>query len=87
MSSTNTGVEGELSTVNIKYHDGQNVKYAGIINSVKKKYTKNNKIMAFVSIEDLYGTAEVIVFENAYIKAGKSLIEGNIVIVDRKIKY
>ena len=88
MSSTNTGgVEGELGQVSIKYHDGQNVKYAGIINSVKKKYTKNNKIMAFVSIEDLYGTAEVIVFENAYIKAGKSLIEGNIVIVDRKIKY
>ena len=88
MSSTNTGgVEGELGQVSIKYHDGQNVKYAGIINSVKKKYTKNNKIMAFVTIEDLYGTAEVIVFENAYIKAGKSLIEGNIVIVDRKIKY
>ena len=87
ISSNNTGVEGELGPVNIKYHDGQNVKYAGIINSVKKKYTKNNKIMAFVSIEDLYGTAEVIVFENAYIKAGKSLIEGNIVIVDRKIKY
>ena len=88
MSSTNTGgVEGELGQVSIKYHDGQNVKYAGIINSVKKKYTKNNKIMAFVSIEDLYGTAEVIVFENAYIKAGKSLIEGNIVLVDRKIKY
>ena len=88
MSSTNTGgVDGELGQVSIKYHDGQNVKYAGIINSVKKKYTKNNKIMAFVSIEDLYGTAEVIVFENAYIKAGKSLIEGNIVIVDRKIKY
>ena len=39
-----------------KYHDGQNVKYAGIITSIKKKYTKNNKIMAFVTIEDLYGT-------------------------------
>ena len=70
-----------------KYHDGQNVKYAGIITSIKKKYTKNNKIMAFVTIEDLYGTAEVIVFENAYIKAGKSLIEENIVMVERKIKY
>ena len=80
MSSTNTGgVEGELGQVSIKYHDGQNVKYAGIINSVKKKYTKNNKIMAFVSIEDLYGTAEVIVFENAYIKAGKSLIHWKLV--------
>ena len=70
-----------------KYYDGQNVKYAGIITSIKKKYTKNNKIMAFVTIEDLYGSAEVIVFENAYIKAAKSLVEENIVMVDRKIKY
>jgi len=46
-----------------KYKDGQNVKYAGIITSIKKKYTKNNKIMAFVTIEDLYGMAEIIVFE------------------------
>lgn len=68
-----------------KYKDGQNVKYAGIITSIKKKYTKNNKIMAFVTIEDLYGTAEVIVFENAYIKAGKSLVEENIVLVDGRL--
>ena len=33
-----------------KYKDGQTVKYAGIITSIKKKYTKNNKIMAFVTI-------------------------------------
>ena len=33
--------------------DGQFVKYAGIITSVKKKYTKNNTIMAFVTVEDL----------------------------------
>lgn len=69
----------------IKYTDGQNVKYAGIITSIKKKYTKNNKIMAFVTIEDLYGIAEIIVFENAYLKAGKSLIEENIVIVDGRL--
>ena len=36
------------------YKDGQTVKFAGIINSIKKKYTKNNKLMAFVTIEDLY---------------------------------
>lgn len=68
-----------------KYKDGQNVKYAGIITSIKKKYTKNNKIMAFVTIEDLYGMAEIIVFENAYIKSGKSLVEENIVIVDGRL--
>ena len=68
-----------------KYKDGQNIKYAGIITSVKKKYTKNNKIMAFVTVEDLYGTAEIIVFENAYLKSGKSLVEENIVIVDGRL--
>lgn len=68
-----------------KYKDGQMVKYAGIIINIKKKYTKNNKIMAFVTIEDLYGTAEIIVFENAYIKAGSSLIEENIVSVEGRL--
>ena len=79
--------ESKLINANtkLKYQDGQNVKYAGIISSIKKKYTKNNKIMAFVTIEDLYGTAEIIVFENAYLKAGKSLVEENIVIVDGRL--
>ena len=70
---------------NNKFVDGQRVKYAGIITSIKKKYTKNNKIMAFVAIEDLYGTAEIICFENAYINAGKSLVEDNIVLVDGRL--
>ena len=70
---------------NNKFVDGQRVKYAGIITSIKKKYTKNNKIMAFVTIEDLYGTAEIICFENAYINAGKSLVEDNIVLVDGRL--
>ncbi len=69
----------------LKYKDGQNIKYAGIISSIKKKYTKNNKIMAFVTIEDLYGTAEILVFESAYLKAGKSLVEENIVIVEGRL--
>ena len=41
--------------------------------------------MAFITIEDLYGTAEVIAFENAVINAGKSLIEENIVIVNGRL--
>ncbi len=68
-----------------KYQDGQMVKYAGIIQSIKKKYTKNNRIMAFVTIEDLYGMADIIVFENAYMNAGKSLVEENIVMVEGRL--
>ena len=86
VSLTNDEVpQGPNVVEKLKYKDGQNVKYAGIITSIKKKYTKNNKIMAFVTIEDLYGIAEVIVFENAYMKAGKSLVEENIVMVDGRL--
>lgn len=68
-----------------RFVDGQKVKCAGIITSIKKKYTKNNKIMAFITIEDLYGVIEVIAFENAVINSGRSLIEENIVIVDGRL--
>ena len=68
-----------------KFKDGQEVKFAGIITSIKKKFTKNNKIMAFVSIEDLYGTMETIVFENAYLSSKESLIEENVVLVKGRL--
>ena len=68
-----------------KYKDGQFVKYAGIISSIKKKYTKSNKLMAFITIEDLYGTAEIIVFENAYQKAANLLMVDNVVLVDGRL--
>lgn len=68
-----------------EYKDGEIVKYAGIITSIKKKYTKNNKIMAFVTVEDLYGAAEAVVFENCYMGANDKLMEENIVLVTGRL--
>ena len=68
-----------------EYKDGQNITYAGIITSVKKKYTKKNTLMAFVTVEDLYGTCEIIVFDACYQKASNILIEDNIVIIDGRL--
>ena len=65
--------------------DGQNVTYIGIINSVKKKYTKNNTIMAFAEIEDLYGATEIIVFDSCYQRSNGILIEDNIVKVEGRL--
>jgi len=48
------------------FRDGQIVKYAGTITSIKKKYTKRNTIMAFITVEDLYGNAEIVVFDSIY---------------------
>lgn len=77
--------EGEFIARKNEYKDGQFVKYAGIITSVKKKYTKNNTIMAFVTVEDLYGTVEIIVFENCYQEASKYLVEESIVMVEGRL--
>ncbi len=46
--------------------DNQDVTAGGIITEVKLKYTKNNQVMAFVTLEDLTGSLEVIVFPKAY---------------------
>ena len=73
------------SSKNIQFKDGQEVKYAGIITKMKKKFTKTNKIMAFITIEDLYGTAEVLTFENTYMKCQSSLVEENIVLVKGRL--
>ena len=68
-----------------RYRDGQVVRIVGIIESVKKKYTKTNKIMAFTTIEDLYGQCEIIVFENCYQSAVNILMEGSIVLVEGRL--
>lgn len=67
------------------FQDGQNIKIAGIISSVKKKYTKTNKLMAFVTIEDLYGSFEVIIFENCYQSCSNILVEDSIVLVEGRL--
>ena len=65
--------------------DGQMVKYAGIITKIKKKYTKNNKLMAFLTVEDLYGSTEIILFESAYQNCSNVLMEDNIVLVNGRL--
>lgn len=52
----------------IKLADGAHVMIGGMITDKTVKFTKNNKTMAFLTIEDLYGTTEVIVFPRDYEK-------------------
>ncbi len=75
----------EQNQTRLGLKDGQSVTYAGIISSVKKKYTKNNKLMAFITVEDLYGQAEIIVFDNCYQACSNILVNDNIIIVDGKL--
>ena len=41
--------------------------------------------MAFVTIEDLYGSAEIIIFEPTYLKCQDLLVEENIVMIDGRL--
>lgn len=58
--SLDFAVNEETGTASIK--DGERVVIGGIISDVVIKFTKNNQRMAFVTLEDMTGTVEVIVF-------------------------
>jgi DNA polymerase III alpha subunit len=54
-------------------------------NSKKKKVTKNNSMMAFGVIEDIFGTAELLVFPKVYEKYAGLLMPENIVVITGRL--
>ena len=72
--------EEDFSNPN-KITDGTEVIVGGIVTAVKKHYTKSNQQMAFVTIEDLYGTIDIIVFPAIYTSVSAFLTENNIILV------
>ncbi len=65
--------------------DGAYVVVGGIISGKKVKTTKNNNLMAFVTLEDLYGSMEIIVFPAVFNKYADMLNDENIVLIKGKI--
>ena len=65
--------------------DGMVVTVGGIITGKKTKTTKSNNLMAFVTLEDLYGIMEIIVFPTILAKYGELLADENIVLVRGRI--
>ena len=58
------GVQGS----ELKVEDNQQVIVGGMISDKTVKFTKTNKAMAFISLEDLTGTIEVVIFPKHYEK-------------------
>ena len=52
----------------VKIKDNQHVIVGGMIAEKKVTFTRNNKAMAYITIEDLTGTVEVIIFPRDYEK-------------------
>lgn len=58
----------------------------GMIMDKKIKYTKQDKIMAFLTVEDLVGSIEVVVFPNAYEKYSSKILEENKVFIEGRVQ-
>ena len=67
------------------YKDGTFVKVFGIISSVKKKITKNDSTMAFVTVEDVTGSVEIIVFPKVYERYANMLSVGSVTVIKGRL--
>ena len=65
--------------------DGERVVIGGIIVEKKNKITKNNNMMAFITLEDLYGAIECIVFPTTFDRYNKYLKEDGLIVIDGRI--
>ena len=65
--------------------DGMRTTIGGIVTEKKIKYTKNEQVMAFLTLEDLLGSIEVIVFPKTYSKYGSLLFEDSKVFLSGRV--
>ena len=80
--------EGETitNTVENELKDGMQVSCGGVLSEIKKVLTKtNNKEMAILKIEDLYGNFDVMLVPNVYDKYKHKLVEDALVSVYGKL--
>ncbi len=86
-ATTNTSEIAEIREAdeNTRLSDGSRVVIGGIIIKKQNKITKNNNMMAFVTLEDLYGTVEGIIFPKIYEGCKDILYEDSIVLIEGTI--
>ncbi|MBR2255914.1 MAG: hypothetical protein IJ899_00950 [Blautia sp.] len=68
-----------------KVTDQSRVIVGGMITEKTIKYTKNNQIMAFLTLEDLVGSVEVIVFPKSYEQYGRKMEEDARVFIEGRV--
>jgi DNA polymerase-3 subunit alpha len=72
-------------TGEVKAQDGDTVTLGGMIAAVTRKTTKTNTTMAFLTLEDLLGTAEIIVFPRDYEKYRSIIAEDAKVLIKGRV--
>ncbi len=68
-------------------HDGMRCIMSGMIAGKKTLITKNNKMMAFLDLEDLFGLTEVVVFPNVYERCLDAIHEGSVVAIRGTLNF
>jgi len=68
-----------------RFRDEQMVTLVGIVSGYKTKTTRNNTLMAYITLEDDSGAMELLVFQRTLDRDGAYVAEDNIVIVRGKI--
>ncbi len=68
-----------------RVQDNSRVIIGGMVTEKKIKYTKKNQIMAFLTLEDLVGTVEVVVFPQSYEKYQSALGEDSRIFVEGRV--
>ncbi len=89
MEANVTNVTSDLvldeSTGECVVEDDSHITIGGMITNITIKYTKNNKTMAFITVEDLVGQAEVIVFPDMYDRYNYLISEDNKVFIRGRV--
>lgn len=68
-----------------RYRDGSWVSLLCIVSAVRLKATKNNSTMAFVQVEDMYGSIEVLVFPQVLTQYAHLLKENQVVLLSGRV--
>jgi DNA polymerase-3 subunit alpha len=79
--------EKETTDSDVALKDGSKISIGGIITEVKLKSSRNNSMMAFVTLEDLYDKVEVIVFPSTYQRFASLVTENNTVVIEGRISF
>lgn len=85
MDSVERNEDGTYKFVEGGIKDGETVKICAIISNRKNKTTRSNSQMAFLKLEDEYGSIEVLVFPKILIQYSGILQEENIIVAEGKV--
>ena len=76
---------GNLMAEDSRYEDDQIVSVAGIVQSVKMKTTRNNSVMAYVTVEDDTASVELLAFSSVLSQYGGYLRENSPVVITGRL--